>query len=68
MQAPAKIAHKPAHTGYEANLDRNTKGKVANQLASNVLANEDEEVYAQRAQWNNQTEKLHATGGQGWSG
>ena len=40
-------------------MDRNTKGKKANNLASNILANEDEEVYRQRNQWN-QVEKLDA--------
>jgi len=31
----------PAQTGMDAVLDRNTKGKLANHLASNVLSNDD---------------------------
>lgn len=41
----------------DAVLDRNTKSKVANQLASGVLANDDE-IRAQRATWNAPQEKL----------
>jgi hypothetical protein len=47
----------PAQTGMDAVLDRNTKSKVAAQLSSNVLSNGDDELRAQRTQWNN-TEKL----------
>jgi hypothetical protein len=43
---------KPAQVGIDAVLDRNTKGKKAANLASNVLSNDDPEIAAQRAQWN----------------
>ena len=52
----------PAQTGIDAQLDRNTKGKLANHLASNVLSNDDE-IAAQRSTWNSNTEKLHSVTG-----
>jgi len=36
-----------------AQQDRNTKGKKAANLASNVFGNDDPEEAAKRAQWNN---------------
>lgn len=50
----------------DAELDRNTRGKKAGMLASNILSNDDPNIVAERAQWNNNTEKLvsHASG---WS-
>lgn len=46
----------------DAQLDRNTRGKKAQNLASNVLGNEDSEVAASRAQWNTDVEKLVGPG------
>jgi hypothetical protein len=61
-----KREFRPPQTGMDAVLDRNTKNKVANQLASNVLSNDDE-TRAQRSTWNKDADKLMATGGQGWA-
>ena len=40
---------KPAHTGMDAELDRNTRGKKAGFLASNILGNDDPNIVAERA-------------------
>lgn len=56
----------PAQTGMDAQLDRNTKAKKAQMLSSNVLSNEDPSIAAQRAQWNNDAEKL-VSNATGWS-
>jgi hypothetical protein len=49
----------------DAELDRNTKGKKANQLASNIMSNDDDEIREQRGKWN-QAEPLTAPNS-GWS-
>jgi len=50
-----QVQHKPAHVGFEAQLDRNTQQKKANQLTSNILSNDG--IGEERAQWN-KPEKL----------
>jgi len=46
----------------DAVLDRNTKNKVANNLASNIMHDEDD-TRAERAKWNPNAEKISATNG-----
>ena len=61
-----KREFKPAQTGMDAVLDRNTKSKVAAQLNSNILANDDQEIYEARGQWNQNAEKLQSSSS-GWA-
>lgn len=59
-----KREFKPAHTGYDATLDRDTKNKKAGFLGSSILGNEDEATRPS-AKWN-QADKL-VNPSTGWS-